>query len=209
MTNVREQTRDLALFRILGAPRPYLFTLVAVEVVILGVIGITLGAIGGQALMNNVIVNIIAEQANVPISDVPLVSPRAMLLSVLTAAVVLTISAYAPARRAASTKIMYAINPGVAEGLGLDDLAKLRERRVGYQVFWGGLVVLFYPALIFFVFPLAFTFGVLWLQATLIFGSLLLLIVGTSLLFFPVTLPYGAVPDRAGQPCGWTGGLFC
>jgi putative ABC transport system permease protein len=189
MTNVREQTRDLALFRILGAPRRYLFALVAVEILVLGVIGIGLGSLGGQLLTNTVIVPLIAEQANVPIGDVPLVSPNALLVSIATAAVVLMVSAYAPARRAASTKIMYAINPGVAEGLGLDDLAKLRERRVNLKIFWGGLVTLFYPALIFFVFPLAFTFGVLWLQATLIFGSLLLLIVGTSLIFFPVTLP--------------------
>ena len=188
-TNVREQTRDLAMFRILGAPRRYLFTLVAVEIGILGLVGITLGAIGGQALTNNVIIQIIAEQASVPIEDVPPVSVRALAISIITAAVVLTISAYAPARRAAATKIMYAINPGIAEGLGLDDLAKLRERKVSYRVFWSGLIALFYPALIFFAFPLAFTFGVLWLQATLIFGSLLLLIVGTSLLFFPVTLP--------------------
>lgn len=189
MTNVREQTRDLALFRILGAPRGYLFTLVAAEVATLGVIGIGLGTIGGQVLTNTVIVPLIAEQANVPQADIPLVSTKALLLSVVTAAVVLVVSAYAPARRAAGTKIMYAINPGVAEGLGLDDLAKLRERRIDLKIFWSGLVVLFYPALIFFVFPLAFSFGVLWLQATLIFGSLLLLIVGTSLLFFPVTLP--------------------
>jgi ABC-type antimicrobial peptide transport system permease subunit len=188
-TNVREQTRDLAMFRILGAPRRYLFSLVASEIAILGVVGITLGVIGGQALTNNVIVTIIAEEANVPLSDIPPVSVRALVVSVLTAAVVLTISAAGPARRATATKIMYAINPGVAEGLGLDDLAKLRDRKVSYRVFWSGLVVLFYPALIFFAFPLAFTFGVLWLQATLIFGSLLLLIVGTSLLFFPVTLP--------------------
>ncbi len=189
MTNVREQTRDLALFRILGAPRNYLFTLVAVEVTALGVVGIGLGALGGQALTNYVIVPLIADQANVPLADVPLVSTKALLLSIITAAVVLVISAYAPARRAAGTKIMYAINPGIAEGLGFDELAKLRERRVNVKIFWGGLVTLFYPALIFFVFPLAFSFGVLWLQATLIFGSLLLLIVGTSLLFFPITLP--------------------
>ncbi|MCG3212232.1 MAG: hypothetical protein FOGNACKC_05880 [Anaerolineae bacterium] len=189
MTNVREQTRDLALFRILGAPRRYLFVIVALEVAVLGVAGIAVGAVLGQAMTNGVIVPFIAQQAQVAISDVPLVSPKAMLLSIATAAVVLTISAYAPARRAAGTKIMYAINPGVAEGLGLDDLAKLRERRVNVKIFWGGLVTLFYPALIFFVFPLAFSFGVLWLQATLIFGSLLLLIVGTSLVFFPVTLP--------------------
>ncbi|MCB0192012.1 MAG: ABC transporter permease, partial [Anaerolineae bacterium] len=189
MTNVREQTRDLALFRILGAPRRYLFSIVAVEVATLGVVGIGLGALGGQTLTNSVIVPLIAQQANVPVSDIPLVSPNALLLSILTAAVVLAVSAYQPARRAAGTKIMYAINPGVAEGLGLDDLAKLRERRVNFKIFWGGLITLFYPALIFFVFPLAFSFGVLWLQATLIFGSLLLLIVGTSLLFFPITLP--------------------
>ena len=189
MTNVREQTRDLALFRILGAPRRYLFSIVAVEVTTIGVIGISVGAFGGQALTNSVIVPLIAEEAGVPIGDIPLVSANALLLSILTAAVVLAVSAYQPARRAAGTKIMYAINPGVAEGLGLDDLAKLRERRVNFKIFWGGLVTLFYPALIFFVFPLAFSFGVLWLQATLIFGSLFLLIVGTSLLFFPITLP--------------------
>ncbi|GAB4429791.1 MAG: hypothetical protein Kow0031_10390 [Anaerolineae bacterium] len=189
MTNVREQTRDLALFRILGAPRNYLFSVVALEVAVLGAVGISVGAIGGQLFTNGVIVPFIAEQAEISINDVPLVSPRALLLSIATAAVVLAISAYAPARRAAGTKIMYAINPGVAEGLGLDDLAKLRERRVNFKIFRNGIVTLFYPALIFFVFPLAFSFGVLWLQASLIFGSLLLLIVGTSLVFFPVTLP--------------------
>lgn len=189
MTNVREQTRDLALFRILGSSRRYLFTLVATEVAILGVVGIGLGAVGGQALTNFVIVPLIAQLASVPLADIPLVSPKAVMLSIATAAVVLIISAYAPARRAAGTKIMYAINPGVAEGIGFDELAKLRERRVNVKIFWGGLITLFYPALIFFVFPLAFSFGVLWLQATLIFGSLLLLILGTSLLFFPITLP--------------------
>ncbi len=189
MTNVREQTRELALFRILGAPRRYLFSLVAAEVATLGVVGIGLGAVVGVLFNDLVIVPFIADQANVPLADVPLASPKALGLSIATAAVVLTISAYTPARRAAGTKIMYAINPGIAEGLGLDDLAKLRERRVDLRIFWSGLVVLFFPALLFFAFPLAFSFGVLWLQAALIFGSLLLLIVGTALLFFPITLP--------------------
>jgi hypothetical protein len=84
---------------------------------------------------------------------------------------------------------MYAINPGVAEGLGLDDLAKLRERRVDLRIFRSGIIVLFFPALLFFIFPLAFNFGVLWLQAVLIFGSFLLLILGMALMFYPVTLP--------------------
>jgi ABC-type antimicrobial peptide transport system permease subunit len=189
MTNVREQTRELALFRVIGSPRRYLFSLVAVEVAVLGVIGIGLGAILGQMLTNTVIVQIISDLANVPITDIPPVSVRALFVSIATAAVVLAVSAYAPARRAAGTKIMYAINPGVAEGLGLDDLAKMRERHVDMRIFRSGVVVLFFPALIFFVFPLAFSFGVLWLQAVLIFGSLLLLILGTALLFFPITLP--------------------
>lgn len=189
MTNVREQTRDLALFRILGAPRRYLFLLVIAEVATLGILGIGVGAGLGILLNNLVIVPFIAMQANIAATEVSTVSMSALLLSVGTGIVVLTVSAFAPAQRAASTKIMHAINPGVAEGLGLDDLAKLRERKVNVRIFWGGLIVLFYPALIFFAFPLAFSFGVLWLQATLIFGSLLLLIVGVALLFFPLTLP--------------------
>jgi len=189
MTNIREQTRDLALFRILGAARSYLFRLVSAEIAVMGITGIGLGAVLGVLLNNLVIVPFIADQASVPVADIPPVSLKALLLSVATAGVVLTISAYAPARRAAGTKIMYAINPGIAEGLGLDDLAKLRERHINVKIFWSGLITLFYPSLIFFVFPLAFSFGVLWLQASLIFGSLLLLIVGTSLLFFPITLP--------------------
>ncbi|MCK6630373.1 MAG: ABC transporter permease [Anaerolineae bacterium] len=189
MTNVREQTRDLALFRILGAPRSYLFTLVAVEVATLGLVGIGLGAVLGQVLTNTVIMSFIAEQAQVAITDVPPASAKAILLSIVTAGAMLAFSAYAPARRAAGTKIMYAINPGVAEGLGLDDLARLRERHVNVKIFWSGLVTLVYPALIFFIFPLAFSFGVLWLLAALFFSALLLLIVSTSLIFFPVTLP--------------------
>ena len=86
MTNVREQTRDLALFRILGAKRSYLFTLVAAEIATLGVIGIGLGAIGGVLLNNLVIVPFIAQQANVPMADVPLASPKALFLSIATAA---------------------------------------------------------------------------------------------------------------------------
>lgn len=189
MTNVREQTRDLALFRILGAPRSYLFTLVALEVATLGIVGIGLGALLGQVLTNTVIVPFIAQEAKVAITDVPPASAKAIFLSIATAGAMLAFSAYAPARRAAGTKIMYAINPGVAEGLGLDDLAKLRERHVNVKIFWSGLVALVYPALIFFIFPLAFSFGVLWLLASLFFSALLLLIVSTSLIFFPVTLP--------------------
>ncbi|NJN96718.1 MAG: ABC transporter permease, partial [Anaerolineales bacterium] len=63
------------------------------------------------------------------------------------------------------------------------------ERHVNVKIFWSGLVALVYPALIFFIFPLAFSFGVLWLLASLFFSALLLLIVSTSLIFFPVTLP--------------------
>ncbi len=195
-TNVREQTRELALFRIIGAPRTYLFTLVAIEIGLMGIIGGSLGAIGGQTLTNTVIVPFIAQEANVPLADIPLASPRAIIISVATAAVMLIISAYPPAYRASSTKIMYAINPGVAEGLGLDDLAKMRERNFSYSSFWSGLVVILFPTLIFFIFPLAFTFGIIWLWTTLIFGSLLLMVVAISLILYPATLPIERVLIR-------------
>jgi hypothetical protein len=77
----------------------------------------------------------------------------------------------------------------VAEGIGLDDLAKMRERRTDIRITFTGLVVLIYPMLLFFAFPLAFDFGVLWVMAALILAALLAMIVGASLVFFLVILP--------------------
>ncbi len=189
MTNVQEQTRDMAVMRILGAPRRALFNLVAAEVAAVGVLGIGAGVVVGQTVNNLIIVPLIRDRAAGFSVDLPPVSFRAIAISVLVSLVVLAISALAPARRAASTKITHAINPGVADGIGLDDLDKLRERRTDLRISAAGLVVLCYPLLVFYVFPLAFDFGILWVLAALIFGALLSLIVGAALVFFIVILP--------------------
>lgn len=189
MTNVQEQTRDMAILRIVGSPRRYLFNIVAAEVAFVGLIGVGLGVVVGQLINNLVIVPLIAEQAAGLGANIPLVSPSAVLISVSTATVVLAVSALAPARKAANTKVTHAINPGVAEGLGLEDLEKMREERTDVRIPAIGLVVLLFPVLMFFAFPLAFDFGVLWMMAALIFGSLLAMIVGAAMVFYLVILP--------------------
>lgn len=189
MTNVQEQTRDMAVMRILGAPRRQLFNLVAAEVAAVGVLGIGLGVVVGQLVNNLIVVPLIRDRAAGFNVDLPPVSLRAIAISVVVSLVVLAISALSPARRAAGTKVTHAINPGVADGIGLDDLDKLRERRTDLRISAAGLVVLCYPLLVFYVFPLAFDFGILWVLAALIFGALLSLIVGAALVFFIFILP--------------------
>jgi ABC-type lipoprotein release transport system permease subunit len=189
MTNVQEQTRDMAILRILGAPRRRLFNLVAAEVAVIGVLGVGLGVVIGQAINTFVLAPWLARQAGDLGAASPLVSTRSVLVAVLVAGVVLAWSTLAPARKAAGTKVTHAINPGVAEGIGLDDLAALRERRTDLRLTAGGLVVLLYPLLIFFAFPLAFDFGILWVLATLFTLAFLALIIGAALVFYIVILP--------------------
>ncbi len=163
--------------------------MVMAEVTVIGVVGISLGIVIGQAVNNLIIVPLFRERAGALGGQVPLVSASAVLIAVLVSSVVLIVSALAPARKAASTKITHAINPGVAEGIGLDDLAAMRERRADFRITGAGLVVLFFPLLVFFAFPLAFDFGVIWVLATIFIGALLALIVGAAMVFFLVVLP--------------------
>lgn len=190
MTNVQEQTRDMAILRILGSPRRHLFGLVVAEVAAVGAIGVGLGIVVGQLVNKYGIAPFLAQQAGDFAIDVPIVTLSGVVLAVGTAGVVLAISTYEPARKAANTKVTHAINPGVADGIGLDDLELLRERRTDYRITGAGLIVLTYPLLIFFIFPLAFDFGLLWVLAGLIFGALLAMIVGAALVFFVVILPF-------------------
>lgn len=189
LTNVQEQTRDMAILRILGSSRRRLFNLVMAEVAVIGVLGIGLGIVIGQLVNNVLIVPLFRERAGALGGQVPLVSSSAVLIAVLVASAVLIVSALAPARKAAGTKITHAINPGVADGIGLDDLAVMRERHTDFRIPGAGLVVLFFPLLVFFAFPLAFDFGVIWLLATIFIGALLALIVGAAMLFYLVVLP--------------------
>ncbi len=189
MTNVQEQTRDMAVLRIVGAPQRTLFNLVMAEVAVIGAAGVLGGILAGQAVNNLVIAPLIARRSAGLGANVPLVSASAVLSAVLTTVVVLAVSALAPARRAARTKVTHAINPGVAEGLGLDDLAAMREEHVNLRIPGLGAIVLVYPLLLFFAFPLAFDFGVLWMMALLIFGALAAMIIGAAMVFYLVILP--------------------
>lgn len=190
MTNVQEQTRDMAILRILGSPRRHLFAMVVAEVAAVGAIGVGLGIVVGQLVNTYGIAPFLAQQAGDFAVDVPIVTLSGIVLAVATAGVVLAVSTYEPARKAANTKVTHAINPGVADGIGLDDLELMRERRTDFRITGGGLIVLTYPLLIFFIFPLAFDFGLLWVLAALIFGALLAMIVGAALVFFVVILPF-------------------
>jgi ABC-type antimicrobial peptide transport system permease subunit len=179
----------MAILRILGSPRRRLFNMVMAEVAVIGVVGIGLGVIIGQAVNNLAIVPLFEERAGTLGGQVPLVSTSAVLIAVTVASVVLIVSALAPARTAAGTKITHAINPSVAEGIGLDELARMRERRADLRITGAGLVILFFPLLVFFAFPLAFDFGIIWLLAIIFIGALLALIVGAAMVFYLVVLP--------------------
>ena len=50
MTNVQEQRREMAILRILGSQRNLLFGTVVVEVLVIGVVGVGLGILLGQAI---------------------------------------------------------------------------------------------------------------------------------------------------------------
>ena len=110
----------------------------------LGVVGTGLGAVGG-VLLNNVVVTPILKNAsglsNSTLS--PTVSLSTALPGVLMAILVLSISALAPARQASATKVMYAINPGAAEAIGLDEPGQVpRAARFGQPAYnWTGFGV--------------------------------------------------------------------
>ena len=189
--NVIENRRDLAVLRILGAKSSRLFSMVILEVAVLGVAGTGLGAVGG-VLLNNVVVTPILKNASGLSSStlVPTVSLSTILPGVLMAISVLSISALSPARQASATKVMYAINPGAAEAIGLDDLAKFRERRASGSLFVIGLALVFAWAFIFVGSNLAYTYGDASASTIVMFGSMLTMIVGVSMMFSVLTVPF-------------------
>ena len=66
----------------------------------------------------------------------PELSLTAVLPAIISAFVVLIISSVKPAQEAARTKVMHAINPGVADNIQIEDLAKLRERSPNGRLFF-------------------------------------------------------------------------
>jgi ABC-type antimicrobial peptide transport system permease subunit len=192
MTNVQEQRRDMAIMRILGSQRNYLFALVMVEVLIIGLIGVGLGIVLGQLITRFIIVPVIQNQMaqeGFPGTLTPVVSLSALLPVIISAMVVLFLSSLQPAREAARTKVMHAINPGVADNIQIEDLARLRERRPDFKLFLGGLALMAIFALIA-GFQVVEAFGGPSLQVGFVLLAIGLIVLGLGLTFYIVTVPF-------------------
>jgi putative ABC transport system permease protein len=191
MTNVQEQRREMAILRILGSQRNTLFGIVVAEVLVVGVLGVSLGILLGQAFTTYAVVPFIEflmSQEGQAITLEPAVGLASILPVAISALVVLTLSAIRPAQDAAKTKVVYAINPSVADNIQLEDLDQLREQRPTMRLFIIGLammsVVMIAAGL---VFAIAFDYPPV--LAALVLGILLFMVVGVVFVFFIFTRP--------------------
>ncbi len=197
-TNVEERRRDLAFLRILGAKQRHLFSQVMIEVAIIGALGVGLGVIGGQAfsfwvvspIANTLISSMGDEIAELGIEFHMTITTAAMTRASLIAIVVLGLSALAPARKAATTKVRYAINPGSADNLQIDDLAKLRSRKFDVRIVIAGVVLTIMWGLIFVGNNYLYVQGNEAIVSAFMFGGMALLVIGVSLLFYALTIPF-------------------
>jgi ABC-type antimicrobial peptide transport system permease subunit len=191
MTNVQEQRREMAILRILGGQRNLLFGIVVVEVLAIGLLGVGLGILLGQAITTYAVVPLITYLMNrdgVTLTIQPVVSLTGILPAVVSAFVVLLISAIKPARDAARTKVVHAINPGVADNIQLEDLDQLRERRPNRRLFLIGLAILFFVFLLFGM-SLVETFGIPAASAVIFLIIMILMVVGLVFVFFILARP--------------------
>jgi putative ABC transport system permease protein len=191
LTNVQEQRRDMAILRILGSQRSYLFAMVIFEVLIIGLIGVGLGIVLGQLITTFVAVPLIERQfANQGLTMmlVPAVSASTIIPPAAAAFFVLLVASIKPAREAANTKVVHAINPGVADNIQLEDLEQLRERNPNLRMFLGGTALMLIFALIS-SFEAVENFGGPAIQVTIFLLALVLLVLGMGLMFFIATVP--------------------
>jgi putative ABC transport system permease protein len=201
-TNVEERRRDLAFLRVLGAKRRHLFGLVMIEVAIIGAIGVGLGTAAGQGISASVVAPIAntlitnaAEAAGeeLGIEFQMAITVAAMVRATVIAAVVLTLSAIAPARKAAGTKVRHAINPGSADSIQIEDLARLRSRKFDVRIIIAGIVLTIMWLLIFIGNNFLFVQGNESVISVFMFSGMALLVIGVSLLFYALTIPFERV----------------
>jgi ABC-type antimicrobial peptide transport system permease subunit len=102
--------------------------------------------------------------------------------------VVLFLSALKPAQEAGKTKVVHAINPGVADNIQLEDLEELRERRPTMKLFIIGLGMMFVVAIAVGLVA-AGTFGNPAALAAIVLAILIFLVVGIVFVFFILTRP--------------------
>ena len=188
-TTVSEQKVDLATLRVIGAPRANLYNVVILEVALLGIIGLVLGLLLGRAINDIVIVPLMLANLNLPAGVRASWTLSSVLLPTGITVAVLALATISPARIAANTKVMAVLNPVAADQPTLDDLAKYRERRPNSGLLIAGLVLLAFSAVILIVLPTVFTAGNTSGQVILNFGSLILMVIGASLLFYFATTP--------------------
>lgn len=193
MTNVQEQRRDMAILRILGGQRNLLFSVVIIEILVIGIIGVGLGVLLGQAITRFVVVPLIQFQFDqldgIRTTLIPTVTVATILPAVVSAFIVLIISSLRPARDAAETKVVHAINPGVADNIQLEDIAHLRERSPNSRLFFVGLLFMLIFALIA-GFQFIEAFGGPGLQVTFFLLFLGVMVLGLGLMFFITTVPF-------------------
>ena len=192
MTNVHEQRRDMAVLRILGSQRGLLFALVIVEVVVIGLIGVALGIVLGQALTTYVLAPVLERvlaREGLALNLVPRVSAATVLPPVASAFAVLIGSSLKPAREASRTKVVHAINPSAADNIQLEDLAELRERRPDGKMFLAGTLMTAVFVLVT-GFEALGNFGGETLQVVFGMLGLMGMVLGVSLMFFITTIPF-------------------
>ncbi|MEM7119273.1 MAG: FtsX-like permease family protein [Chloroflexota bacterium] len=192
LTNVQEQRRDMAVLRILGGQRNFLFTLVIVEVLVIGLMGVVLGVVFGQAVTTYIVVPLIEQQfaENGLVSTLtPRLTVTAVLPVVISSFIVLLLSSLRPAQEAARTKVMHAINPGVADNIQIEDIAQLRERRPNFRLFLSGFALMLIFALIT-GFQIVESFGGPAIEVIFVLLALGLMILGLGLMFFITTVPF-------------------
>jgi ABC-type antimicrobial peptide transport system permease subunit len=191
MTNVQEQRREMAILRILGSQRNVLFGIVVAEVFVIGFVGVGLGTLLGQAITTFGVVPLIEylmRQEGQATTLHPTVSLAGILPAIVSAFVVLLISAIKPARDAAKTKVIHAINPGVADNIQLEDLDELRERRPTMKLFVIGLSMMFVVLLAAgLIFSVGFENPAALAALALTVG--IFLVVGLVFVFFILTRP--------------------
>jgi len=197
-TNVDERRRDLAFLRILGAKQRHLFGLVIVEVAFIGLFGVGLGLIAGQAfsywvvspIATALISNAGGEIAELGLEFHMAVTTAAMQRAALIAFTVLGLSSLLPARRAARTKVRHAINPGSADNIQIEDLSRLRSRKFDFRIVIAGIVLTFMWLLIFIGNNFLYVQGNESIISIFMFGGMALLVIGVSLLFYALTVPF-------------------
>ncbi len=209
-TTVTEQKHDLAILRVLGSPRSRMFQIVIIEVFLLGIVGIVLGLLLGRAINDYVMVPTLLANLALPSGVRASWTLQTVLIPTAITLVVLALATISPARAAAATKVMVVLNPAAADQPTLDDLAKLREKRANTGLLIAGLVLLAFSAVILIVLPTVFTSGNASGMVVVVFGSLLLMVIGISLLFYFLTTPlervlvkiYQAISPKAGYFAG-------